>query len=65
MAQLLDTSLDELRNYDPRQTVRDLKRIADSDPRYGVAFRRVFDKEISPDELLDFAKSRSQGKKKK
>lgn len=64
MAQTLDTTLEDLRQYDARPPVEDLRRLVSSNPLYGVAFRKVIDKEITPQELIEFAEEKSNKKKK-
>ena len=58
MAQALGTSIEDLRSYDTRPPVEDLKRLTSSNPLYGIAFRKVVDKavnkKISPEELMEF-----------
>jgi transcriptional regulator with XRE-family HTH domain len=63
IAQALDTALEDLRQYDTRPPVEDLKRLASSNPLYGVAFRKVIDKEITAQELIDFAEGKAKKKK--
>ena len=64
IAQKLDTTTEELRKYDTRPPVEDLKRLTISDPLYGVAFRKVIDEEISAQDLINFAEEKSKRKKK-
>src|SRR2546423_11126202 len=47
MAKVLGTSLEDLRTYDLRPLVEDLKRLASSNPKYGLAFRRYIDARLS------------------
>lgn len=65
IAQKLDTIVEELREYDTRPPVEELKRLTEAEPLYGVAFRRVMEKKISPQDLLKFAEESSKSKKKK
>jgi transcriptional regulator with XRE-family HTH domain len=44
LADALDVSPDELKQYDTRGPVADLKRLVDSDPKLGFAFRTVVEK---------------------
>ena len=60
IAQVLGTSVEDLRNYDTRLPIEDLKRLTNSDTRYGFAFRQVIDKKISPEELIKLAKKISK-----
>ena len=63
IAQALDIPLDELKQYDTRPPMRDLRRMTISNPQFGFAFRQLIDKEITPQELLDFIEKQS-GKQK-
>lgn len=54
MAKELGTSLEDLRSYDTRAPLEDLRRLASSNPLYGIAFRKLIDKEIPPDELIKY-----------
>ena len=44
LANALDVSPDELKQYDTRAPIADLKRLMDSDPKLGFAFRTVVEK---------------------
>ena len=44
LADALDVSPDELKQYDTRGPIADLKRLMDSDPELGFAFRTVVEK---------------------
>jgi transcriptional regulator with XRE-family HTH domain len=52
IVRVLDVPFDELKNLDLRPRVEELKRLVESNPAYGIALRKLADKEISPDELL-------------
>lgn len=54
MARVLGTSVAELRKYDSRPPVEELKRLSSEDPAFGFAFRKLVDKDIKPDDLLKF-----------
>src|ERR1051326_5360044 len=54
MAKVLGVTVDDLRSHDTRPPVEELKRLASADPRFGFALRRVVEKEISPEQLLDW-----------
>jgi hypothetical protein len=47
-----------LQTYDTRPPVDELKRLSAENPTYGVAFRRMINKKISPDDLLKFVDRR-------
>lgn len=64
LARILGTTVDDLRKYDPRAPIDDLKRLASANPAYGFAFRRVIDKEVSPEDLMKLAdKKPGRGKR--
>ena len=67
MAQALGTSLEDLRSHDTRAPVQEMKRLASSNPLYGVAFRKAVDKalsnKISPEELMKFLDKKLPKKK--
>lgn len=59
LAQELDISAQELRKFDTRPPVEDLKRLSQNNPAYGIAFRMVVDRNVTPEELTKLAKSKS------
>ncbi len=63
MAQVLGVSVDELKKYDPRPPLEELKRIAAADPTYGFALRSVIEKKVTADELMNLAKKSDQKRK--
>ncbi|WAC06755.1 MAG: helix-turn-helix transcriptional regulator [Thermodesulfobacteriota bacterium] len=63
MANELDVSTEDLRVYDTRPPVEGLKRLTAINPQYAFAFRKVIDKNISPDDIIKFAEKKSKGKK--
>ena len=44
LASALNVSLEELKQYDTREPIADLKRLIDSDPKLGFAFRTAVEK---------------------
>ncbi len=56
LAKFLNTSLDDLKKYDTRESIGSLKRLIEDDPSWGFAFRTMAEKanqgKISPEELL-------------
>ncbi|MFN2397821.1 MAG: helix-turn-helix domain-containing protein [Gemmatimonadaceae bacterium] len=56
IAKRLQTSVDDLKTYDTRAPLDDLRRLAAANPIYGVAMRRIVeridDEDMSPEELL-------------
>jgi transcriptional regulator with XRE-family HTH domain len=63
IAATLGTTLKDLRSHDPRPTIEDMKQLAAKDPLYGVAFRRVIDKKIKPEDLLKLLEDKPLKKK--
>ena len=63
MAHVLGVATDDLKRCDTRAPLEELKRLAASDPTYGLALRRVIEKKPSADELNDFLKKLEQKKK--
>src|SRR5205823_6231735 len=64
LAQFLGISATELRTYDTRPPIKDLKTLVAADPAYGIALRKVIAKKISADELIKLAERKSDRKKK-
>ena len=63
MARNLGTTVEDLRSYDTRPPIDDLRRMATADPRFGLAFRLVRDKQVSAEELIELAKKKPNRKK--
>jgi len=49
---------------DVRPPIDEIKRLAQDDPTFALAFRTVIDKNISANELLEFIKSKEEKDKK-
>ena len=64
IARLLGVTEDDLRTYDTRPPMVDLKRRAESDPELGFALRKMIDKNVTSEELIEFLDKRSGHKKK-
>lgn len=63
MASALDTTLEDLKKYDTRVPVNELKKLASDDPVYGLALRRVIDQQVSAEELMKLLdKAKGKGK---
>jgi transcriptional regulator with XRE-family HTH domain len=61
IAATLKTSADDLCKYDTRAPIVQLKRLAATNPAFGIALRTAAD---NPDEFLEFLKSRKQASKR-
>lgn len=55
IAETLGVSLEELNSYDTRVPFSELKKLAKSNPAYGIALRKLADKKISPEEIIRIA----------
>jgi transcriptional regulator with XRE-family HTH domain len=64
MASILEASVEDLKAYDSRPPVEEIKRLASADPQYSVAFRQVIDRKITAKELIEFIENKTRGKKK-
>jgi transcriptional regulator with XRE-family HTH domain len=64
MAKVLDSTLEDLRTYDQRAPLEELKRLASRDPSFGLAFRRIVDKQVSPEDLIRLAERKPDRSKK-
>ncbi len=67
IARKLQTTAEELKKYDRRPPLDDIKRLASTDPVYGMAMRRIverIDEEgLTPEQLLKLVKGRGGRKK--
>jgi transcriptional regulator with XRE-family HTH domain len=64
LADALDVSPDELKQYDTRGPIADLKRLMDSNPKLGFAFRTVVEKvengELTAEDMAKLSKRKSR-----
>ena len=65
IARILKVKVEELREMDVRPPIEEIKRAAQDDPTFALAFRTVLDKKISAGELLEFVKQKEGEKKGK
>jgi transcriptional regulator with XRE-family HTH domain len=65
MARALGTTVEDLKRYDSRPPVEELRRLSSADPAYGFAFRKLVDKDVSPEDLLRFLDKHPDRRKKK
>lgn len=63
IAGILKTTLGDLKKYDTRPPLQELKRISANNPAMGFALRKVVDDDVSPEALLEFLKRHARGKK--
>lgn len=64
MAHALGVPVTELQAHDTRAPLEDLKRLAELNPAYGIAFRKVIDNKVSPEDLMKLAGEQPEQKKK-
>jgi transcriptional regulator with XRE-family HTH domain len=64
MASALDTSVEDLRGYDSRPPVEELKKMAEANPAYGFALRKMVEKRITPEEIEKLILDKSKRDKK-
>jgi transcriptional regulator with XRE-family HTH domain len=64
IAQVLGIPVAELRTYDTRPPIKDLRTLVAADPAYGIALRKVIDKKVSAEDLMKLAEKKSDRKKK-
>lgn len=55
MAHVLGVDADDLRKYDVRPPMGDLKRIAQKDPALGLALRKITEKKITAEDINKMA----------
>jgi transcriptional regulator with XRE-family HTH domain len=63
LASILKTTPEDLKKYDARPPVQELRRIGTNDTSMGFALRGVVDEGVSGEELLEFLKRRKKDKK--
>lgn len=65
LATALDITADELKAFDQRPPIEELKRLSETNPRYGFAFRKLVDSNLSPEELITLAEEQTKKNKRK
>jgi len=65
MARVLGTTVEDLRKHDTRAPVEDIKRLATTNPAFGLAFRKLVDKDVSPEDLIALADKKSSRKRRR
>jgi len=64
MAAKLDTTVADLRQYDSRPPVEELKKMAEANPAYGFALRKMVEKRITPEDIEQLIEDKSKRDKK-
>src|SRR6266568_4398861 len=52
MAQVLGVEVVELQHLDSRPPVEEIRRLAEADPTYGIALRRMIERNIKPADIM-------------
>lgn len=58
IAKVLGVSIENLREYDTRAPVEQIKRLSESDPAFGFAFRKLVEKNVTPEDILNLTKKK-------
>lgn len=64
IASLLAVSIEELQQYDNRAPVEEIKRLSESDPAFGFALRKLIEKDVTPEDILNLTKKKPDRDKK-
>jgi transcriptional regulator with XRE-family HTH domain len=64
LADALKVTVGDLRSYDSRPPIKDLKALAENNPAYGLALRKVIDKGITAEQLMKLVEQKAGQKKK-
>ena len=62
LARTLKIPASELRTYDTRPPVEDIKRMTEREPAFGLAFRKVVDSGVTPEDLIKLAEKKAARK---
>lgn len=65
IASILEVTAEELKRYDSRPPVEGLKRISLRDPAFGFALRKLVDKQVTAEELLNLTRKKPDREKEK
>ncbi|MGH9785397.1 MAG: helix-turn-helix domain-containing protein [Terriglobia bacterium] len=65
IARHLDASVEDLKQHDTRPPVEEIRKLSNADPVYGLAFRKLVNKNLSPEDLLRVAEAASKSPKKR
>ena|SRR5687768_18164384 len=60
IARILETSVDDLKGYDTRPPIDELRRKTSENPAFSLAFRTVLDSNISAEALLKWAQQQQE-----
>lgn len=63
IARVLKLDIDELRKFDQRAPLEDIKRITERDPKFAYAFRTLVEKNVTPEEIIELTAGKRSRKK--
>ena len=61
-AKELRVEAEELKSFDTRPPIQELRRLSSADPAFGVAFRRVIDEGVTAEQLMKLAEDAAKKK---
>ena len=61
MADILDVTVESLREYDSRPPVEDMKRMAEANPAYGFALRKMVERKITSEDIEKLLREKLKG----
>ncbi len=64
MAKVLKLDIAELKAHDPRPPLDEIRRMAERDPSYAMAFRTLIDRNLTAEELLRLASDKTRRTRK-
>jgi transcriptional regulator with XRE-family HTH domain len=59
MAKILDVTVESLRKFDSRPPVEDIKKLAEANPAYGFALRKMVERKITSEEIENLLRAKS------
>ena len=65
LAKLFKVEVAELQALDTRPPVEEMRRLAQSDPAFGLALRRLVDRQITPEDIMKLTKGKPDRPKEK
>ena len=65
MARVLKLDVEDLREHDPRPPLAEIRRMAERDPRYAMAFRTLVDRNLTAEELGELVSPKNTGPHKR
>ena len=60
MAQVFRVDASDLRRLDSRPPMEEIKKLSEADPNYGIALRRMVEKNIKPADIMKLVEKKSR-----